>query len=170
MGLSKANINIQPTFLYHPPTPSEICGLGILLYGVTSNGHRIAATSMLKIPPQADDRTLLDQIRTVGDEVVRKFAKQLGYGGVVDGYLADQLVIFMALGSSGVGPSELMEVDSVSLETKETSRSEILVGEVSLHTQSAMRVAEVMLRNIVFSTETIEGVGSVIICERKRDN
>jgi hypothetical protein len=65
-----------------------------------------------------------------------------------------------------VGKSEEPLVYSV--EGNEKSRCELLVGAVSLHTQTAMRVAEDMLGNIVFFTEKVQATGKVlIVCERK---
>lgn len=99
-------------------------------------------------------------------EVVRRLMKQLGYGGAVDEYLADQIVIFMALATSGVNPPIAIERGSLETVEGKKGRSEVLVGHVSLHTETAMRIAETMLGNIFFSTQKTEN-GEVIVCERK---
>jgi RNA 3'-terminal phosphate cyclase len=144
---------------------------------------------MLEIPTRVQPGTLPKQevkARERGIEVVSRLVKQIGFGGVVDEYLADQIVIFMALGTSGANPpvarqrGEEGEVDGVQLvdgngegrqregaRSRKRRRSEMLVGEVSLHTETAMRIAEIMLGNIVFSTEKVEEGGSFIVCERK---
>ena len=118
---------------------------------------------MLEIPPQVEEETLLDQVETRGVEVVGTLTKQLAHGGVVDEYLADQLIIFIALASSGVGSSSVSEEDKM----EGGNRCEILVGEVSFHAHSAMRIAEIMLRDIVFSTVKLESGGSVITCAKR---
>jgi RNA 3'-terminal phosphate cyclase len=181
--LTKSHPKIPLTFHRSPPTPSQNCGIGILLYAETTHFHRIAASTMLEIPTRLQPGTLPKQevkARERGIEVVRRLVKQIGFGGVVDEYLADQIVIFMALGTSGANPPvEQGEVNRVQVvegngdgsqgegaRRGKRRRSELLVGEVSLHTETAMRIAEIMLGNIVFSTEKVEG-GSLIICERK---
>jgi len=80
--------------------------------------------------------------------MVNWLMKQISHGGVVDEYLADQIVIFMALASLNTG-----------------ERSEVLVGQISLHTKTAMRIAETMLRNIIFSVEKLDR-GYLMICNR----
>lgn len=44
-------------------------------------------------------------------------------------------------------------------------RSEVLVGEISSHTLTAMKLAEDMLGNISFSTKSCANGGHVLICE-----
>ena len=94
--------------------------------------------------------------------------KQVSYGGVVDEYLADQLVIFMALATAGVEPPAQEWVDGAEGATTKAKKRkcELLVGEVSLHAKTEMKIAEIILANIVFSIQKREN-GSVIICERK---
>ena len=140
------------------------------MYAETSNGHRIAATKMLEIPLQAEEETLLDQVKTQGVEVVRTLTKQLAHGGVVDEYLADQIIIFMALASSSVGSSGVRKGDKMEEGTQGRSGCEILVGEVSFHAQCAMRIAEIMLRDIVFSTVKLDRGGVVITCAKRCDS
>jgi len=96
---------------------------------------------------------------------VRKLLEQLSLSGVVDEYLADQIVIFMALAASGANPPVAVERGTQG-EGERRRRCEVLVGEVSLHAETAMRIAEMMLGNIKFSVETRSG-GMVIICEKK---
>ena len=118
---------------------------------------------MLEVPSSTKEDALVHQTTLKGAEVVRKLANQLSRGGLTDSFLADQIVIFLALASSGVNPSLGNEMDL----TDRKRRCEVLVGEVSLHTRTAMKIAEIMLGNIAFSTEKIEGVGMVIVCENK---
>jgi RNA 3'-terminal phosphate cyclase len=125
---------------------------------------------MLEIPTRIQPGTLPKQevkARERGAEVVRRLLKQIAFGGVVDEYLADQVVIFMALASSGANPPIAVERGNVG-EGQKKRRCEVLVGDVSLHTETAMRIAEIMLGNVVFSTEKVEG-GTVMVCEKKVD-
>ena len=141
--------------------------MGILLYAQTSTGNRIATSTMLEIPTRVQPGTLPKQevkARERGAEVVRGLIKQLSFGGAMDEYLADQIVIFMALATSGANPPIAIERG---VEGKEKiRRCKVLVGKVSLHTETAMRIAEIMLGNIVFSTEKVDE-GVVMVCEKK---
>lgn len=121
---------------------------------------------MLEIHSEAEDAALLDQIKTRGVEVVGKLNKQLAHGGVVDEYLTDQVIIFMALASSGVGPSNICGSDKVDDAGERKSLCEILVGKVSSHAQAAMKIAEIMLPDIVFSTKTLENDNVIITCTK----
>jgi len=42
-----------------------------------------------------------------------------------------------------------------------------LAGPLSPHTETAMRIAETMLGDIVFSTQRHEGIGMVVACEKR---
>jgi RNA 3'-terminal phosphate cyclase len=154
--------NIVPTFIHSPPHPSGNGGLGILLYAETSYGHSISASTMLEVPSTSREETLVHQAKLKGARVVGKLEKQLTHGGLVDGFLADQIVIFMALATSGFEPSYRSKMDI----TEERRRCEVLVGKVSLHTLTAMKIAETMLGNIAFSTEKRGGIGMVLVCEK----
>ena len=83
----------------------------------------------------------------------------------MDEYLADQIVIFMALATSGANPPIAVE-RGIGMGGLKMRRCEVLVGEVSLHTETAMRIAEIMLGNVIFSTEKVEA-GMVMVCEKK---
>jgi RNA 3'-terminal phosphate cyclase len=141
--------------------------VGILLYAQTSTGNRIATSTMLEIPTRAQPGTLPKQevkVRERGAEVVRGLMKQLSFGGAMDEYLADQIVIFMALATSGANPP--IAIERGVEETGKIRRCKVLVGKVSLHTETAMRIAEIMLGNIIFSTEEVDD-GVVMVCEKK---
>jgi RNA 3'-terminal phosphate cyclase (ATP) len=168
--LAKTYPTLPLTFAHNPTTPSPSSGTGILLYAQTTLGHRIASSAMLEIPTREKPGTLAKQevkARDRGMEVVRRLIRQLAYGGVVDEYLADQIVIFMALATSGTNPPIAIDRGSVGTTDGKKRRCEVLVGEVSLHTETAMRIAETMLGNILFSTQKMEDGGIVIVCERK---
>jgi RNA 3'-terminal phosphate cyclase len=125
---------------------------------------------MLEIPTNIKPGTLAKQeykARDRGMEVVRRLIKQLAYGGAVDEYLADQIVIFMALATSGIQPPIAIDRGSFGTIDGKKRRCEVLVGEVSLHTETAMRIAETMLGNILFSTQKMEDGSVVIVCDRK---
>ena len=123
---------------------------------------------MLEIPTRIQPGTLAKQeikARERGAEVARRLLKQIAFGGVVDEYLADQIVIFMALATSGANPPIAVE-RGIGMGGLKMRRCEVLVGEVSLHTETAMRIAEIMLGNVIFSTEKVEA-GMVMVCEKK---
>lgn len=141
----------------------------MLLYAQTSLGHRIASTTMLEIPTRTQQSTLSKaevKARERGAGVVRKLLQQLALGGAVDEYLADQIVIFMALATGGIDPPIAIEraLDGI---VHKKRKCEVLVGEISLHTETAMRIAEMMVPRIMFSTKKVEGVGIIMICESK---
>lgn len=117
---------------------------------------------MLEIPNPVNEEDLIRKIEHKGVKVVQELQKQLKLGGVVDEYLADQIVIFMALASAGFEPF----LDVNLKRGLVSGRCEVLVGEVSSHALTAMRIAENMLGNIVFSTKKIEGVGVIMLCEQ----
>ena len=90
----------------------------------------------------------------------------------MDEFLADQIVVFMALAVAGI-TSRGMDIDTgeetAAVENGDdrvVGRCEVLVGKVSLHAETAMRIAELMLPEIEFITEHRDG-GEVIICQRK---
>jgi RNA 3'-terminal phosphate cyclase len=120
---------------------------------------------MLEIPARVQPKQEV-KARERGIEVSRKLLKQLSIGGAVDEYLADQIVIFMALATSGANPPIAIERGTTG-EKQGKRKCQVLVGEVSLHTETAMRIAEMMLDNIVFSTEKVEGGGIMMVCENK---
>jgi RNA 3'-terminal phosphate cyclase (ATP) len=163
--LAAQNIRVMPTFIQTPITPSKSGGIGILLFAETTNHHRIAASTILKIHKTSSVQEQLKCATLQGQQVATRLAEQLANGGVVDEYLADQLIIFMALATSGIQPSTSLDNDEI----LEYGRCEILTGRPSLHTVTAMRIAETMLGNIIFSTRTISGIGETIVCERKSD-
>ena len=161
-------------FTRTPPTPSPSCGLGILLYATTSHNHRLATSTLLEIPTRALPGTLSKQevkARERGIEVARRLLQQIPVSGAVDEHLADQIVIFMALATSGANPPIAIDrgVVQPAEEEGKKRRCEVFVGaDLSLHTETAMRIAEMMLRNIKFSVEKrSEGGGMVIVCEKK---
>ena len=150
---------------------------------------------MQEIPTRIQPSTLAKQeliARERGIEVVRKLEKQLERGGCVDEFLADQVVLFMALAVGGIEPGSTemnsIEADEVSGtegmgingadgteilgeagvvdgEGEGGGKCEMLVGKVSLHCETAMRIAEIMVPNIHFTTEK-RPEGQVIICQR----
>ena len=167
--LKKTHPEIQLNLTRSSATSSPACGVGVLLFAETSKGNRIAACSMLEVPscvrPNALSKSEV-KARKRGVEVVGRLLKQISLGGAVDEYLADQLIIFMALATSGANPQIAIE-RGLTEKSQTKRRCEVLVGEVSLHTETAMRIAEMMLRNIVFSTEKVAGGGIMVVCERE---
>jgi RNA 3'-terminal phosphate cyclase len=163
--LAGHGIRVLPRFIQTPATPSNCGGIGILLFAETTNHNRIAASTMIEISTKLEYPEQLKQAILQGRHVATTLAQQLADGGAVDEYLADQLIIFMALATSGVQPS-LSQGDNDGMEG---GRCEILVGKVSVHTLTAMKIAEIMLGNITLSRVTMDGIGDLIVCERKGD-
>jgi RNA 3'-terminal phosphate cyclase len=132
---------------------------------------------MQEIPTRIQPGTLNKQeiiARERGIDVVKRLIRQVDRGGCVDEFLADQMVIFMALAVGGIVPKtadsnkESMEVNGVAgVGEGEPRKCEVLVGRVSLHAETAMRIAEVMIPDIEFITEKRD-VGEVIVCQRKQ--
>lgn len=116
---------------------------------------------ILEIPLGTEHQNLVEQVKFQGREVVQTLEDQVKSGGILDASLADQIVLFIALSCSDLVNSEKMGRGGTN------KRYEIRVGEVSLHLETAMQVAEAMLSDIKFSMEEIEGGGTLMICERK---
>jgi RNA 3'-terminal phosphate cyclase len=131
---------------------------------------------MQEIPTRIQPGTLNKQeviARERGIDVVKRLIRQVNRGGCVDEFLGDQVVIFMALAVGGIVPKtvnsdkERGQVNGVVGPAEgETRKCEVLVGRVSLHAETAMRIAEVMIPDIEFITEKRD-VGEVIVCQRK---
>lgn len=111
----------------------------------------------------------LDDLKLDGAEVVQKLESQLAHGGIVDENLVDQVLIFMALATSHVSSSFHGSscVEHQTCDPNLVRHCKLLVGPLSTHTESAIRIAETMLGYIVFLTRTYEGVGTVLTCETK---
>jgi RNA 3'-terminal phosphate cyclase len=168
--LEKSFLEIPLSFNRERSSTSSIAGFGILLYAVTSKGFRIASSTSLEMPLRMNAAKLAQKetkAREAGVQVVKRLIKEIKLGGVVDEYLADQIVIFMALATSGVLPSLATE-QSAEGETKERRRSEVLVGDISLHTQTAMKIGEIVLGNIAFSATRVKGLGTLLVCENTK--
>jgi len=80
---------------------------------------------------------------TVGKEAANELAKHIQEGGCVDEYLQDQLIIYMALAKG---------------------ESKVLTGPLSLHTETAIFVAEQMTK-AKFTVKQVSATQSLITCE-----
>ena len=155
--------NIGLRWIRCPPSLCDSASFGVLLLATTSKGCILSAATMLDIYPEHKEDVLICEARHKGAQVVHELDEQLAHGGVVDTYLADQIIIFMAMATSGYKHSCKCDPSA------EQNRCEILVGKVSLHTITAMKIAETVLTDIEFSTHDRDRGGLVIICERKRN-
>jgi hypothetical protein len=133
---------------------------GILIFAETSEFHRIAASTIFDTPTDMEISCTVELTKLKGKEIVRKLANELDPPRVVDEYLLDQLVIFMALATSGRDPRHNIS------SPRKRRRCEILIGQMSTHAQTAIRIAEIMLGNIRFRSEYSEGVGLALVCEQ----
>jgi RNA 3'-terminal phosphate cyclase (ATP) len=166
--IKKKSPQIPLKFICNSPTPASAPGIGMLLYAETANNHRIASSTLVEIPSRAQPGSLSKQevkARDRGVDLVRRVSEQIALGGITDEYLTDQIVIFMALATSGTIPALAEERGITAGEGRR--KCEVLVGEVSLHTETAMRIAEKMLDNIAFTTQKADGGGIIMRCKRK---
>jgi len=111
---------------------------------------------------------LLSEVQLKVTKVVDQLKRELDLGGVVDEYLTDQIVIFMALATAGA-EGRRCAPNSIGRRSLRR-RSEVLVGEISSHTLTAMKLAEDMLGNISFSTKSCGNGGNVLICEQLNED
>jgi RNA 3'-terminal phosphate cyclase (ATP) len=118
----------------HPEIPIETAivnyesavgsGSGILLVGSTSTGCRLGGSSL---------GSRKQSPKEIGIQAASELCATLVDGGCVDEYLQDQLIIYMALA---------------------TGSSEMITGSLTLHTRSAISIAE-KLCNIQFHVEKL---------------
>uniref|UniRef100_A0A5S6QYV5 RNA 3'-terminal phosphate cyclase n=1 Tax=Trichuris muris TaxID=70415 RepID=A0A5S6QYV5_TRIMR len=108
-------------------------GLGIVLFARTSSGCIIGADKILKAGEDA---------MTVGSTVAESLQAQTAGGACVDNHLQDQVIIFMALAEGA---------------------SVVRTGEITLHTKTAIYVAEIMLK-VNFSITSDGASGNLITC------
>jgi len=165
--LVKTGINAPIAFIDTPNAVANSSKLGLLLYAQTTKGHRIAATIEFEVP-QVKSAEHFGQVKLCGREIVTELEAELAHGGVVDQYLADQIVIFMALATSSI-PNwyKYRGAKKQRDGTCTARRRELLTGPLSLHTKTAMNIAEKMVGDIIFSTRRHEGGGIIVTCDKK---
>ncbi|XP_039266485.2 RNA 3'-terminal phosphate cyclase-like [Styela clava] len=89
-------------------------GTGIIVVAETTTGCRLSGSSLGRKGIQAEQ---------VGADAAEMLLRNLSYGCCVDEYLQDQLIIYMALAAG---------------------RSRLKTGPITLHTQTAMHIAQMM--------------------------
>ncbi|KAH9901629.1 RNA 3'-terminal phosphate cyclase [Cubamyces lactineus] len=115
------------------PSDAVGSGSGIVLWAETENGCIIAGSAL--------GRKGTEPAR-VGRDAAQELAANLAHGGCVDEYMQDQMIIFLALASG---------------------RSRVKSGPLTLHTKTAIWVAEQMTE-ARFHVEETEGI-TIIECE-----
>lgn len=110
--LRAAGITIEPKVEIIYETEAIGSGCGILLVATTTTGCRLAGSALGVIKKRATK---------VGAEAAQELVATLNDGGCVDDWLQDQLILFMALASG---------------------TSELLTGSMTLHTKTAIWLAE----------------------------
>lgn len=111
-------------------------GSGINIVAETSTGCRLASSAL--------GRRGVDAER-VGEGAAEQLLSNLRHGGCVDEHLQDQLVVFMALAKG---------------------KSQVKTGPITLHTETAIAVTELMLEGKVkFVVIKCEGETNLIECE-----
>lgn len=96
-------------------TKANGSSMGILIVAITDTGCRLAGSSVLAKPKKS--------AQEIGFEAAEELFQTMEDGGCVDEWLQDQLILFAAL-ADGV--------------------SEILTGSLTLHTRTAIMIAEEM--------------------------
>ncbi|TDL27211.1 RNA 3'-terminal phosphate cyclase [Rickenella mellea] len=109
-------------------------GAGIVLWAETQNGCVLGGSALL-------DRK--DRPEKVGEAAAQELVRNLRHGGCVDEHLQDQIIIFLALAKG---------------------RSNVLSGPLTLHTRTAIWVAET-ITDARFETKELEGGQVLISCE-----
>jgi len=109
-------------------------GSGVLLWAETDGGCILAGTAI-------GQKRL--EPRAVGELAARELIENLKHGGCVDEYMQDQMVIFLALAEG---------------------KSTVKTGPLSLHTKTAMWVAE-QLTDAKFETEEEPSGQCTIHCQ-----
>lgn len=117
---------------------------------------------MIECGAQAD-LEMMEVVRKGCLNLVARLLKDLRCGGLVDENLVDQLVIFIALATSGFGPSGQCEASGPS----SPGICRIFAGNISTHARTAMMIAEKILGNIQFLIEPIGDKGEAITCQRR---
>lgn len=121
---------------------------------------------MIEESSQLNATELLASAKRTGEYVALRLAQELISGGVVDVNLADQLIIFMALAVSK-RISSLRQRKATTFTNCESKKCELLVGNTSAHIRSAMRIAEIVLGDIEFSTKSTPSGALIITCQRR---
>ncbi|KAI0332099.1 RNA 3'-terminal phosphate cyclase [Cubamyces sp. BRFM 1775] len=115
------------------PSDAVGSGSGIVLWAETENGCVIAGSAL--------GRKGTEPAR-VGSDAAKELVSNLAHGGCVDEYMQDQMIVFLALASG---------------------RSRVKCGPLTLHTRTAIWVAEQMTE-AKFNVEETEGF-AMIECE-----
>ncbi|KAL1487979.1 hypothetical protein ABEB36_015359 [Hypothenemus hampei] len=108
--------------------------LGIILVAHTDSGCIIGADAIGKKS---------ENVEKTGERAAEALKISLEQRACVDEHSQDQIIIFMALAS---GPSSVQ------------------VGEITLHTKTAIYVVEIIVKDVKFRIEPLEGGGNIIHC------
>eukprot|EP00744_Colponema_vietnamica_P005551 GILI01008125.1.p1 GENE.GILI01008125.1~~GILI01008125.1.p1 ORF type:complete len:410 (-),score=88.03 GILI01008125.1:276-1430(-) len=125
----RASLSFQFSFessLDQEQNISNACGVSVVAETDTGCFFHASATFDRGMTPEQ-----------VGEAAVEQLVKDLSYGGCVDEFLQDQLIIFMALAKG---------------------RSRVLSGPLSLHTQTSIVVAQ-QLTGASFTVSKVHGDG-----------
>ena len=163
-----ATLPLNVIYTIEPSSTIPICGLGILLFAETSLGHRIAVSTPVATKSEAE---LLSALNMKGKELVSRLMVELENGGVVDHNLSDQVVFYMGLACTHRSHPNLKEQECLCQDTKMCEWNPgcaILVSYISAHTLKAMRTMEMMLGDVIFTTEKVDN-GIILRCENSRD-
>ena len=172
--LSRTEYTCLPVKFLHNVEPScTPCGLGILLFAETCLGHRIAVSTPVATTSINATAELVQVLHTKGNELVARLMKEIENGGVLDHNLSDQIVIFMALACTNRSHPMLKERRAECLcqdrkMCQVNQGCQVLLSYLSIHATKAMRTMEMMLGDIVFTTEKVEN-GIILRCESKCD-
>ncbi|KAK6179432.1 hypothetical protein SNE40_011793 [Patella caerulea] len=128
------DVDIKQDVIKEPEHGAVGSGCGIMVVAETTNGCLLSGSGLGKKGVPAEK---------VGSVAGQMLVDNLQHGGCVDEYLQDQLILLMALAKG---------------------KSEVLCGPVSLHTQTAIHVAQ-LLSQAKFNIKKISETTNVIECE-----
>lgn len=131
------NATIEVENTHEPVDKAFGDGCGIVIVAETSTGCLLGGSGLGERGVTAE---------TVGERAASELTSVVNSGACVDEWLQDQLIIFMALAKG---------------------RSEILTGEPTLHTRTAIAVAELLLPSCRFEISQLKDSENLwrIVCE-----
>jgi hypothetical protein len=95
---------------------------------------------------------LLERLRSTAMYISRVYTENVDFSYRTTGCYCQKLIRLF-----------LLNVEVQARNRGRKRKCQVLVGEVSLHTETAMRIAEMMLDNILFPTNKVEGGGILMV-------
>jgi len=124
---------IKDEMVRESPAKSVGDGTGLIIVATTTSGCIFGTSSLGEMGKTAE---------AVGKEAAEELVKNIKYGGCVEEYLQDQLIIYMALANG---------------------ESKMLSGPISLHTETAIWIAQTLTK-AKFQVEKLDKNLNMITC------